>query len=998
MKTQLLFASFLLTTVILSAQDKYFQQKVNYKIDVELNDKKNELYAFENIEYFNNSDDTLKFLYFHLWPNAYKNTNTEFAKQNLNLGRTRFHRHKKYRGFIDSLDFKVNNKKVKWNIYNNIEDICILHLNTPLEPHKSINISTPFHVKLPKSISRLGYAGDTYQITQWYPKPAVYDKNGWNQMSYLDMGEFYSEFGDFLVNIKIPQNYVVGASGELLTEKEKIWLIGKATKTEKLIAKQKEIEKIDTDSIIAEFKDLGIDSFPLSDTIYKIITYKAKNVHDFAWFADKRFNVLKSSILTPKTKKRIITWAMFTNNNFKLWRDATTYINDALMFYSQKVGDYEYPNCIAIDGSLGAGGGMEYPGITNIGNVSSKLGLETVIMHEVGHNWFYSMLASNERKNPWIDEGMNSFIENRYILNKYPDSTLTHKFLFGKNNYQLYMKAYFEYFASATLNIEQKATLPSEKFLGINYGTIVYAKVAYIFIQLMSALGEENFDNIMTSFFQKYKNKHVFPEDIRSFFEQHTNKNLDWFFDDLLNSTKHIDYKISSLKKDDMNYKYKITNKAQIASPFSVSEIKNDSIISTTWYDGVKKSQIFETKTIDFEKIQIDAIMRSLEINKTNNTIKRNGIFKQIEPIKLRLFGLNNPDKSDIFILPAVGWNNYNKYMLGAMIYNDLAPVTNLTYRLIPMYSYTSTNIAGSMAISYKLPIRSDIFRNIKLNFDAKQYAFTESNKFNRFAGNINFLLLNTFPDGIKNNINISSVLATNLLSRITTDKEKLTPYYKIQYQSQRNKLIAPYNYNISLEISDGFAKSTFTGKYKINYNTSKKGFEISGFAGKFLYNKTNNPFYNFRLSGISGIHDYTYQNLFLGRTETDISNILSHQFVSPDGTFKTANYIQSNDWLISINASTSLPTKAPFKLYASIATYKYVASIENNKLFSYEAGLEMFIVKDKIQIFFPLLYSKSINNMLFYTTTNYFQKIRFTFNINEIFSTKYLKTFKDLN
>ena len=125
------------------------------------------------------------------------------------------------KGFIDSLDFKVNGQKVDWKLDDEHIDIGIIYLKEPLAPGKKCTITTPFRVKLPSgSISRLGHVGQSYQITQWYPKPAVYDAAGWHPMPYLTQGEFYSEYGSFDVSITLPSNYVVGATGNLQTKKE----------------------------------------------------------------------------------------------------------------------------------------------------------------------------------------------------------------------------------------------------------------------------------------------------------------------------------------------------------------------------------------------------------------------------------------------------------------------------------------------------------------------------------------------------------------------------------------------------------------------------------------------------------------------------------------------------------------------------------------------------------------------------------------------------------
>ncbi|MCK7473948.1 MAG: hypothetical protein MZV49_11405 [Rhodopseudomonas palustris] len=184
----------------------------------------------EEIEYINNSPNELEYIYFHLWPNAYKNGETALAKQKGKFNN--WHEYESMIGYIDSLDFKINGQSAKWEIDSKHIDIRKLILNNPLKPGEKIKITTPFYVKIPYcTISRLGHGGQSYQITQWYPKPAVYDKYGWHQFPYLNMGEFYSEFGSFDVSITLPQNYVVGATGDLQNPEELIWLDELAKRT-----------------------------------------------------------------------------------------------------------------------------------------------------------------------------------------------------------------------------------------------------------------------------------------------------------------------------------------------------------------------------------------------------------------------------------------------------------------------------------------------------------------------------------------------------------------------------------------------------------------------------------------------------------------------------------------------------------------------------------------------------------------------------------------------
>ena len=357
---------------------------------------------------------------------------------------------------IDSLEFRVNGEKVKWYTPEDTIDICRIILNKPLNPGDSISISTPFHVKIPSaSISRLGHTDQAYFITQWFPKPAVFDENGWNYFPYLDQGEYYSEFGKFDVYITLPENYLLAATGEMVDgEKEKEWLAI-------------------NDSITRTIKFFpDSDSTPKSSKIFKTIHFSQDKIHDFAWFADKRWHVLKNKTISIGSGKIITTWAFFNNSEANFWLKAPEYIQDAIHYYSNWVGEYPYDDVTAVDVGNAFGNGMEYPMITAIGNYGDQFELETTIVHEVGHNWFYGILGSNEHCHPWMDEGINNFYETRYVYTKHKNDSLLQEENSIVTKYDLNRKTntinhrkkqYYGYLSGARNNTDQQPDLCSDE-------------------------------------------------------------------------------------------------------------------------------------------------------------------------------------------------------------------------------------------------------------------------------------------------------------------------------------------------------------------------------------------------------------------------------------------------------------------------------------------------------------------------------------------------------
>ncbi|MGI9158133.1 MAG: M1 family metallopeptidase, partial [Saprospiraceae bacterium] len=324
--------------LVAQSQNAYFQQKTDYRIQVALDDRRHTLAGNIEIDYTNNAPVALQEIYLHLWGNAFSSRATAFAKQKREGGSLEFYfAPDSSLGGYEQINFSANGAPVAWQITPENPDIARLELPAPLKPGEKITLATPFLLHIPASFSRLGHVETSYQITQWYPKPAVYDHQGWHAMPYLDQGEFYSEFGDFEVEITLPANYVVGATGQLQTPAEVDFLQKKAEETRLLVPKWA------ADSS----KSRPEHPFPPSSANTKTIRYTATNVHDFAWFADKRFHVLRDTARLA-SGQTVDCWAMFTDEQRRFWTQGAAYVRRAVEFYSELVGEYPWPQATAV--------------------------------------------------------------------------------------------------------------------------------------------------------------------------------------------------------------------------------------------------------------------------------------------------------------------------------------------------------------------------------------------------------------------------------------------------------------------------------------------------------------------------------------------------------------------------------------------------------------------------------------------------------------------------
>lgn len=498
------------------AQQAYWQQDLKYSIDVTLDDKNHTLKGHLSLGYTNNSPDTLTFIYFHLWPNAYKNDNTAYAKQVFRdkEGKKTW-KMLKDNGYLDSLRFSVDgNLAVVEADPINIDIIKVL-LPSKLHPGKSIDIQTPFFVKLPTYISRMGHLDQSYMICQWYPKPAVYDRKGWHAFPYLEQGEFYGDYGTFKVNITLPAEYVVGASGTMENAEE-----------------------------LANYKTLGAANLKTANdnkkfTSYtkgeiKTLSYTSENVHDFAWFADKTF-IIEYDTLKLGSGRVLDVFAYHHDNGLKYWENGTGYIKDAVKKYSGWIGEYPYSIVQAVEGPANANsGGMEYPMITLITDPKAdEQRLDAVITHEVGHNWFYGILGSNEREYAWMDEGINTYYQFRYEAEKYKSNSI-----FGKAIPEEIKAKSVPDFQNAIYNALNR--MPMEKAIETHsadfptkdeYGLVVYFKSAIWLYIMELTFGRDSLDRAMQAYFNQWKFKHPYPEDFKLVLEETFKTNVDQIFE-----------------------------------------------------------------------------------------------------------------------------------------------------------------------------------------------------------------------------------------------------------------------------------------------------------------------------------------------------------------------------------------------------------------------------------------------------------------------------------
>ena len=989
---------------VVSAQADYFQQEVNYKIEVSLNDKEHELHGNIQIEYHNNAPNELDTLYFHLWPNAYRNNLTAFAKQMERRGEGAFlFAEAKDKGWIDSIDFKMNNEVVRWQLHHEHSDIAILLLAQPINAGDKAIISTPFRVKLPYCFSRLGHVDQSYQITQWFPKPAVYDQNGWHPMPYLDMGEFYSEFGSFDVSITLPQNYLVAATGVLQNEEELSWLMEKESKT---IAHLDALERGAQHNL----------EFPPSSQDRKTLRYKAEQIHDFAWFADKRFMVLKDQVELAEGQT-VDCWAFFTEQEQELWKDAPAYIKRTLVFYSDLVGRYPYPQATAVQTALGTGGGMEYPMVTNCGLVRNAQSLDGLIAHEVGHNWFYGILGSNERDHPWMDEGLNSYYDHRYSSTYYdgPDLSIVPGFLFNGSAIHPYRLAYLY---QARRHLDQAPDTHSDEMGEINYFLGAYEKPAEILQYLEAYLGTEQYDRAMQVYYQQWKFKHPQPNDFRKSLEATLGQPLDWLFEELLYSNAKQNYAIKDVMLATSDMKVKVVNKGNVSGPFALSAMQGDSVIQEKWYEGFEGEKVLDFPSGEYTEIVLDRESYTFDIRRQDNQFKLDRAFSKMQPPRISFFtAVEDDTRANLYWMPLGAWNNYDKFMPGLLFYNTSIPEQRLEWRVAPLFGLGSKRLTGLGDLHYNIYPENPGIRKVTLGLNGRSFHYRmyeaedELLRYNRWQP---YLDIHFGVDQARNlfrKLSFRNIWIQEEQLEFTPDGAFIGTDFtdnhiqELRYTSTRRQSVNGGSLSIALEHQSyeafedekSYVKMSASWTRDFHYG-ERNALQLRFFAGAFLHNTERDAGYiapgAFNLIS-QGYNDYRYDGLYLGRTEND--GMLSQQISTRDGGFKTPigtgfNLGRSNNYVIALNLKAGLPPKVlpwlPVKPYFDIAYFDNAmptgegASFQDQLLWSGGVAIDAF--NGAFAIYFPIINSDNLGDRLA-ERGNYVKRIGFQLNLQEL-------------
>ena len=507
MKKTLSFSLFLLLSISFLAQD-YWQQQISYKMHIDFDHDNHRFSGIQEITYYNNSPENLDKLFMHLYYNAFQpgsmmdvrsrtieDPDSRVEDRIANLSKTEI-------GFqkIES----INNSKGEKLSFNEDGTILEITLNKPLKSGKSIKLKVNFNAQVPVQIRRTGRYNKenvAYSMTQWYPKMCEYDKHGWHTNPYIGR-EFYGVWGDFEVNIAIDSSFVLGGTGVIQNPQE----VGRGYQDPNKKRKLNSSKKL-------------------------VWEFKAENVHDFAWAADPDF-------LHETTKLENGTILHFLHKDDSLndnWTALRPYAKKCFEYMNEHYGLYPYAQYSVIQGG---DGGMEYPMCTLITAEGSMNGLISVTAHEAIHSWFQGLLGTNEAKHEWMDEGFCTYAQYE-VLNH----------LKGRKVINPLLRQYKSYYRLVENGTQEPLSTHADFYKrNYVYGISAYNKGAIFLHQLGYVVGDNVLKKGLKKYINDWKFKHPDPTDFKRIMENISGLELDWYFEQFVETTNTIDYEVFNVE------------------------------------------------------------------------------------------------------------------------------------------------------------------------------------------------------------------------------------------------------------------------------------------------------------------------------------------------------------------------------------------------------------------------------------------------------------------
>lgn len=889
-----------------------------------LNTENHILKIQQEIIYFNNSDSILNTIYLHNWGNSFKDRKTPLSKRFVeDFRRDLYFAKPSELGFSEIKNLTINNNVVEFNELEKQADILKINLPKNLSPKDSLKINTTYIVKIPDAkFTNYGKNIDKYFLRYWYLTPAVYT-NKWHLMSNLNIDDLYEENTNFTISIDIPKTHVLESNLYQYTTKKENFI------NYYLVAKKK------TDVVLS-------------------ITKK------------KKFKVYKTGEINVKTdiSKGGLNDSLVLSN-----------LKRELSFIKKFLGKYPHKEIFVDDITRRKNPVIGLSSLPKIVRPFPEQVIWDVEMFKtLVIKYILNTTNLNLRKDYWFIDGLTNYILIEYLNKYYPNKKLLGKFSdywlirsFNLAKLDINDKYPLVYQFSSRKFLDQALTLSADSLSNFNRKIANKYKAGLGFRYLKGYLGEDVLNSSIKEFYQKKQIKSTSSKEFQKILSNKTDKDISWFFNDFLKTSKKIDYTIKKVKKTEDSIKVTIKNKRNITAPVSLYGVKVKQIKFKKWITNIDSTKTITIPKGDFDKLSLNYENLYPEHNTLDNWKSlKSRIFNK--PLKFSLIkDVSDPYYNQLFYMPNIKYNFYNGVTLGATIHNRPLIKRNLEFNLAPSYGTKSQTFAGSFSVLYNQFFEKTSIYKIMYGIAGANLDYAPNLTYTSLVPFVNV----TFKRKSLRDTGLESLSARLVHinkevdpSQVQTDEDRYS-VFSVQYINNKLDMINEFGYSFGTEFSKNFSKAFADFRFRALTGKNRQ-LDFRFYAGTFFNNNTTGDYFSF---GLDRANDYLFQLNYFGRSED--SGIFSQQFIIAEGGFKSILPTRfANQWMMSFNSSIGL--------WRWVEFYNDVAFLKNRNqsvYFAYNNGIRFNFVHRILEVYFPL-YS---NNGWEIGQPNYNERIRFT-------------------
>ncbi|MCF7559991.1 metalloprotease [Sabulilitoribacter multivorans] len=910
------------------------QNKIDIKANFDITNKK--IKISQTIHYQNTSQDELQTIYLNDWANSYSTKKTPLAIRIADEYINDFHLAKNEdRGYSVITSIKQNNEDLAFSPLKNQTDVLQVELKNPLKPNDSYTIHLEYIVQVPNAkFTSYGITdnGDL-NLRYWYITPAVYDGE-WQYYSNKNLDDLYIPKADINLEIGYPNGYALTSELDVsktsqLPNNQLVVLEGKDRISTKLfLSKNSNFNTLQTDDF-SVISNIGDENLEVIDKV--LITERVTN------FIFDNFGKYPH-------KKLLLSQIDYDKNPIYGLNFLPSFIKP-------------YPNHFQYELKL------------------LKIALQ---------NYLENTLLINPRKEQWLLDGIQIYYLMNYAEKHYPNMKFlgtiagfwgVRSFHAAKMNFN--DKYILAFMLMARTNRDQPLSMQKDSLLKFNSNIGNKYKAGIGLKYLDDFVNGNIVENSLGSFIIENKLKPTTTKAFEAYIKSQTEKDIDWFFEDYINTRKKIDFKIKKVVKTEDSITVTLKNKRDNNMPISLYSLNNDSIVSKIWVENIDENKTLTIPRNDANKLVLNYNRVIPEINERDNWKSLKGFFFNNKPLQFRLFkDIEDPNYNQVFFMPIAEFNNiYDGFTLGVRAYNKTVLRKLFNYKIEPQYAFKSKSLTGSASISKTHYLENSNLYYINYGFVGGYASYAEDLFVRKLTPSLtlNFRDDDDFRSNKRQSLSFRyiDIHRDKDVSNVLTSNQPNYSVFNARYIHSNDNLINFNKWYTDFQIADKFSKLSFNYEYRKLFESNRQ-LNIRAFAGAFLKNDNdpNSDYFSFALDRPT---DYLFDYSYLGRSEA--TGIFSQQYIDAEGGFKSKLETPfANQWITTFNASTTI--------WNYILAYGDIGLVKNKSesaKFVYDSGIRVNLVTDYFEIYFPI-YS---NLGWEIGQPRYDQKIRFKFTVD---------------